>query len=389
MSSTDRMVVVGASAAGCTGVRTLRSTGWSGEIVLVGDENCTPYDRPPLSKKLISGECETEKIQLTSLDDFKKLDVAYRPGVSAVSLDRDQKTIALSTGETLEYSRLLIATGARARPLPLLHGAKNCFYLRNLPDALAIRARLTAGKHIAIIGAGFIGTELAAIARSLGVNVTVIDQWGTPLAAKIGAVAGARIEALHESRGVKFHLRSNIVGVEKTADGIDRITLHDGASIECDMVIVAIGAIPNAEWLEGSGLDIRNGLVCDEYCAADNDVYAAGDVAQWFHGGYGSHMRIEHRTNASEQAMTAARNMLGAKIPYRPLPFFWSDQYDVQLQSYGRIGADFSVEYLSGSPRENSFVLGYFHQDKLNGVLSWNAIREGRQHLASLRTAWN
>jgi NADPH-dependent 2,4-dienoyl-CoA reductase/sulfur reductase-like enzyme len=299
-----------------------------------------------LSKRLMAGECPVEALNLVSEDGMKALNLHYLDGTSATGLDTDASSLQLSNGSTLQYDRLLIATGADARVIPNLSQAANCYSLRNLNDALAIREHLTAGKRALVVGAGFIGTELAAIAKTSGCEVTVIDKSKVPLGARVGDIVGKRIEKLHEANGVVFHNDCELREVKWRDRTITEVRLDTGVVIACDVIVVAIGAVPSVQWC--SGLNIRSGVVCNEYCEAAPNVYAAGDAAEWFHKGYGEHMRIEHRTNASEQAMAAAKNMLGSRVEYAPLPFFWSDQYQVQIHSYGRIGPQYTVEVVEG-----------------------------------------
>ncbi|MGE8450800.1 MAG: NAD(P)/FAD-dependent oxidoreductase, partial [Pseudomonadales bacterium] len=311
MNSPEHIVVVGASAAGITAARALRAQGWGGRLTLIGKEGGMPYDRPPLSKRLMAGECPVEALNLVSEDGMKALNLHYLDGTSATGLDTDASSLQLSNGSTLQYDRLLIATGADARVIPNLSQAANCYSLRNLNDALAIREHLTAGKRALVVGAGFIGTELAAIAKTSGCEVTVIDKSKVPLGARVGDIVGKRIEKLHEANGVVFHNDCELREVKWRDRTITEVRLDTGVVIACDVIVVAIGAVPSVQWC--SGLNIRSGVVCNEYCEAAPNVYAAGDAAEWFHKGYGEHMRIEHRTNASEQAMAAAKNMLGSR----------------------------------------------------------------------------
>ena len=387
MNSPEHIVVAGAAAAGITAARALRAQGWGGRLTLIGKEGGMPYDRPPLSKRLMAGECPVEALNLVSEDGMKALNLHYLDGTSATGLDTDASSLQLSNGSTLQYDRLLIATGADARVIPNLSQAANCYSLRNLNDALAIREHLTAGKRVLVVGAGFIGTELAAIAKTSGCEVTVIDKSKVPLGARVGDIVGKRIEKLHEANGVVFHNDCELREVKWRDRTITEVRLDTGVVIACDVIVVAIGAVPSVQWC--SGLNIRSGVVCNEYCEAAPNVYAAGDAAEWFHKGYGEHMRIEHRTNASEQAMAAAKNMLGSRVEYAPLPFFWSDQYQVQIHSYGRIGPQYTVEVVEGDQlKDDSCIFRYYQGDVLMGVLSWNASRKAREHIKPLKEEW-
>lgn len=386
MDSPEHIVVVGASAAGITAARTLRAQGWEGRLTLIGKESGLPYDRPPLSKRLMAGKCPVEALNLMSEDGMKALNLRYIDGMSATGLHANDNALQLSNGTTLHYDRLLIATGADARVIPSLGQAENCYSLRNVSDALAIREHLTVGKRVLVVGAGFIGTELAAIARAKGCLVTVLDKSRIPLAARVGEIVGKRIEKLHEGNGVVFHNKCEITEAKWHNRSIAEVRLDTGIAVPCDLIVVAIGATPNVQWC--GGLNIRSGVVCNEFCEAAPNVYAAGDAAEWFHKGYGEHIRIEHRTNASEQAMAAAKNMLGSRIEYAPLPFFWSDQYQIQIQSYGRIGPQYTVDIVEGDSKDESLIFRYFQGDALMGILSWNASRKAREFINPLKDVW-
>jgi NADPH-dependent 2,4-dienoyl-CoA reductase/sulfur reductase-like enzyme len=379
-----RVLVVGASAAGLAAAETLRREGYSGEITLVGEEPHPPYDRPPLSKQILAGEWGTERLALRSEEQFADLGLELRLGVEAIGLDVDAREVRLAGGESVGYDALVIATGVRPRRLP----GEGAHVLRTLGDAIALRENLGPGKRLVVVGAGFLGAEAAAVARGLGADVTVLEPAPVPLAHAVGAEVGAVLAQAHLDHGVDLR-----TGVSVTAVAGDGVQLAGGELVEADEVLVAIGAVPNTEWLEGSGLTIDNGVVCDEYCAAAPGVYAAGDVARWHNPLFDASMRIEHRTNAAEQGMAAARNLLNADSPkpFAPVPFFWSDQYDMKVQAYGYLRGHEEIAVVEGSLAERRFLTAYRTGDRVAGVLgvgvSPKLIRPWRQAIAT-RATW-
>jgi NADPH-dependent 2,4-dienoyl-CoA reductase/sulfur reductase-like enzyme len=314
-----------------------------------------------------------------------ELRLDLRLGVTATGLDLAAREVRLADDTSIGYDDLVIATGVRPRRLP----GEGAHVLRTLGDALALRERLGAGTRLVVVGAGFLGAEAAAVARGLGAQVTALEPAPVPLAHAVGAAVGEVIAGVHREHGVD--LRTG-VGVEAIVPGGVRVA--GGEVVPADEVLVAIGALPNTEWLEGSGLTIENGVVCDEYCAAAPGVYAAGDVARWYNPLFGESMRIEHRTNAAEQGMAAARNLLEpeAAKPFAPVPYFWSDQYDMKIQSYGYLRGHEEIAIVEGSLAERRFLAVYRTGDRVAGVLGVNvspkAIRPWRQAIAT-RAPWS
>jgi NADPH-dependent 2,4-dienoyl-CoA reductase/sulfur reductase-like enzyme len=383
MSGLDRIVVAGASAAGMTAADTLRREGFAGTITLVGDESHLPYDRPPLSKQVLLGTWEPERTVFRSETAYKELDIDLRLGVTATSLDLGAHSVALSTGESLAYDGLLIATGVRPRRLAAGHHLGGVHVLRTLDDTLALRADLTSASSVVIVGAGFLGTEAAAAARTLGLNVTLLDPAPTPLSRQFGDELGGWVGDLHREHGVT--LRTGI-GVSRLLGDrqVTGVELTDGSTIETDVVLIAIGSVPSTGWLVSSGLPLDDGVLCDSTCQSAPGVYAAGDVARVLNPRYGVHVRVEHRTNAAEQAGAAARNLLGAATPFDPVPYFWTDQFDAKIQAYGIFPQDAEMTVCQGKPVERRFVAQFRRQDRLVGVLGWNMPRELRAARALL-----
>lgn len=378
-------MVVGASAAGLAAAETLRREGYDGTLTLVGDEPHAPYDRPPLSKQILSGDWSTQQLPLRPYSDLDALDLDLRLGVAATGLDVTDRTVRLADDSQLPYDGLIVATGVRPRRL----AGEGAHVLRTLDDALALRDRLEPGSRLVVVGAGFLVAEAAAVAWRLGCEVTVLEPAPVPLAHAVGTEVGQILSQAHLDRGVE--LRTGVTVTEVTEDGV---RLADGEVVEADEILVAIGSLPNTEWLADSGLAVGDGVVCDQYCEVAEGVYAAGDVARWHNPLFGVSMRIEHRTNAAEQGMAAARNLLAApeaRKPFAPVPYFWSDQYDMKIQAYGYLRGHDEVAVVDGDLAERRFVAAYRTGERLTGVLAVGmppkAIRAWRQAIAG-GTAW-
>jgi NADPH-dependent 2,4-dienoyl-CoA reductase/sulfur reductase-like enzyme len=348
---TDRVVVVGASVAGMSAVRGLRAYGFDGEIVVVTGEQDPPHDKPPLSKQLLAGEWRAEDISLLGKTGVDSHGVDWRRANPATGLDTVRRQVLLADGERLRYGKLIIATGARARELPGVRGP-GVHVLRGLSDALALRADLLRGEALVVVGAGFIGAEVAATARRLGVAVTIVEYQPTPFHRVLGATVGALLARLHEDNQVGLLTNVGVDRIERGSRGIGAVRLTNGTRVQAGTVVVGVGVTPNTEWLAGSPLVLDDGVVCDEYCTARGagDVFAIGDVARWFDVGRGAHCRVEHWTNASEQGDLVARNLVHPRTPrpYASLPYFWSDQHGVKIQMVGRVSPGDHVELVRG-----------------------------------------
>ncbi|MFC0435156.1 NAD(P)/FAD-dependent oxidoreductase [Kutzneria buriramensis] len=367
------IAVVGASAAGLTAVQTLRREGYDGPLTVVGDEEHMPYDRPPLSKQVLSGVWEPAKVTLPST-----VDASWMLGVRAVGLDVPGRRLALSTGDDLAYEKLVIATGVSARRLPFGSDLAGVHTLRTLSDALAFKAELAAAKSVVIVGAGFMGSEVAAVASGMGADVTVVDPLPAPMIRQFGPWLGGLVAKLHADHGVRMRLGVGVTGLR--GDGrVSGVELADGVVLPADVVLVAIGSVPNTDWLAGSGLSLTDGVDCDSLCRAAPNVVAAGDVASWTHPVHGRRIRVEHRMNATEQGMAAARTLLGKGEPYAPIPYFWTDQYDVKIQAYGLFPEDAVPEVVAGDVGAGKFAVLYRHDGRVTGVVGWNLPRDTRQ----------
>ena len=373
----ERIVVVGGSLAGLRAVETLRAGGHDGELVVVGAETHRPYDRPPLSKKLLAGEWDPDRIELRKPDDLETLGVTWRLGAPAAGLDVGARRLMIADGSEISFDGLVIATGSAPRRLPGQDGWPHVVELRTLDDALDLRARLRGGTaRVVVIGAGFIGLEVAATARGLSNSVVVLEGAPAPLIRGLGAEMGAACAAVHADHDVGIRCGITVDSID--ADGV---LLGDGEHVPGDVIVVGVGVAPVTDWLAGSGLEIRDGIVCDSMLnAGASGVYAAGDVARWPNQLFDEEMRVEHWTNAAEQGAAAASNLLAESRgetgePYAPVPFFWSDQYDRRIQFLGRAALDDEVRVVAGSVEERSFLALYGRQGRLHGVLGMNLPR--------------
>ncbi|MFH9419458.1 NAD(P)/FAD-dependent oxidoreductase [Streptomyces sp. NPDC017529] len=393
--SPRRIAVVGASAAGLAAAEALRRFGWTGTLTLVGDEPHPPYDRPPLSKQLLQGAWEPGKLHLRAADQLDALGLDLRLGTRAAALDTATRTLTLAGGERLACDGVIVATGVAARTLPEAAGLDGVHTLRTLEDALALKARLSGtGRRLVVVGNGVLGCEAAAVARELGHEVTLVGREPLPMARTVGAEIGELLAAEHRARGVRLRTAA-VGGFEADGDGpvrhVTAVRLADGTRLPADTVLVAIGSEPAVGWLRGDpALDTTDGLRCDAYCAAAPGVYAAGDVARWQHPVHGRELRVEHRMNATEQGMAAARNLLaelaetlpdggnGAlapaagreRRPFTPVPYFWSDQYALKIQAYGVLtGADRTAATVVDREARKAVAL-YGHGGQATGVLA-------------------
>ncbi|GHJ37879.1 NAD(P)/FAD-dependent oxidoreductase [Streptomyces sp. TS71-3] len=337
MSHTGTTVVIGTSVAGVRTAQALRTEGYDGRVVLVGAEHEPPYDKPPLSKQFLAGTWEGSRLTLLAPAEAADSGIELRLGAAARRLDPAGHRVHLADGSELAYDTCVIATGAAARPSPW-PAESGVHVLRSLADGAALRADLVRGGPVVVVGGGFVGAEVAATARALGCEVTVVDPLPVPMGRLLGPEVGAHFADLHRRHGVASRFGSGVEGVTGRSGRL-RVTLTDGTVLPAATVVVGIGAVPNDRWLAGSGLLVDDGVVCDAYCRAVDapDVYAAGDVARWYHPGRGTHLRVEHWTNAAEQAARVAHNIAHPDDPrpYAPVPYVWSDQYDWKIQIAG------------------------------------------------------
>lgn len=356
MSVKQTMVIVGASLAGAKTAETLRAEGFDGRIVLVGEEPERPYERPPLSKDYLRGEAERSKVYVHDEGYYAANDIELRTSCHVETIDVASHEIVLAAGERLPYDRLLLSVGAEPRRLSL-PGADlpGVLSLRTLSDSDELRARLDAGGHVVVIGAGWIGAEVAASARQMGLEVTLVEMAEVPLERVLGAEVGAIFRDIHTDHGVRFVGGAGVDGLEGS-ERVERVRLADGTAIDCDFVVAGVGVRPRTELAEGAGLLVDNGIVVDERLETSAPgIFAAGDVANARHPFYATHIRVEHWANALNQGPAAARGMLGKGAAYDRLPYFFSDQYDVGME-YSGFATEWDRILFRGDPATREFI---------------------------------
>ncbi|MFF7167866.1 NAD(P)/FAD-dependent oxidoreductase [Streptomyces sp. NPDC008086] len=369
------ITVVGASLAGLSTVRALRAEGFDGEIVVVGEERHAPYDRPPLSKDFLKGDIDADGLALGDADEYEVLDAQWLLGERAVRLDPVARTVTLTGGRHVRTDGVVIATGATPRTLPGTDGLAGVHTLRTLDDAQALRAELLDGQpRVVVIGAGFIGAEVASTAQRLGLHVTVVEALPVPLERQLGREMGLVVSSLHSDHGVQLLCGTGVAELI----GKSRVTgvrLADGRVLPADIVVAGVGVRPNTDWLAGSGVQVDDGVVCDSGCSTGvPGVVAVGDVARCPHPFTGRHARIEHWSNATEQAKTAARTLLtGVSAPASLTPpYFWSDQYQARIQVAGYVAPGAQPEVVEGDVDSRTFTAVYRREGTPVAVLSLN-----------------
>jgi NADPH-dependent 2,4-dienoyl-CoA reductase/sulfur reductase-like enzyme len=385
----ESIAVVGASLAGLRAVETLRREGFDGRLTLIGAEPHLPYDRPPLSKVMLAGEWDEAKLSLRT-SPYEDLDLDLRLGTRAAGLDLDpaRRAVLLDDGGRVDADGILLATGSQARTMDGLPGSglDGAEGADTVDDARDIATRLDSSPRVVVVGAGFIGSEVAATCRGRGLDVTVLEALPQPMVRGLGPMLGAVCAQLHRDHGVDLHLGAGVEGFE--GDGrVERVRLVDGRTVEADLVIVGIGVVPATGWLEGSGLTLDNGVVCDATLRAAPDVVAAGDVCRWPNPLFDDElMRLEHWTNAAEQGVAAALRLLRTGVdeagaePFAPVPFVWSDQYDVKIQSAGRFTGEDEVAIVHGTTEEYRFVALFGRAGRLIGALAFSRPRNLMQY---------
>ncbi|WP_431877275.1 NAD(P)/FAD-dependent oxidoreductase [Amycolatopsis sacchari] len=382
MTPAADVLVVGAAAAGLSTVEALRRKGFTGLVTVLGAEAHLPYDRPPLSKQVLSGKWEPERARLRTREVLAKLDAEFVLGEHAVALDPGTRTVRTASGRELRAGAVVVATGVRPRRLPGQDGLAGVHVLRTLEDAIALRADLLAAERLVVVGEGVLGSEIAATARTMGLAVTMTGPQPAPMALQFGTLVSERLAVLHREQGVELRLGTGVAGL--TGKGrVSGVRLATGEVLPADVVVVAIGAEPAVDWLSGSGLELDNGLVCDARCRAAEGIYAVGDVARWHHDELDTVLRLENRTNATEQAGVVAANILGEDTCYRPIPYFWTDQFDARIQVHG-IAGDGDVTIVDGDPADGRFVARYERDGRVTGVLGWNMAKQARLRRAEI-----
>ncbi|MEO5780718.1 MULTISPECIES: NAD(P)/FAD-dependent oxidoreductase [Arthrobacter] len=375
------LAIVGASLAGISAARSIRARGFAGRLVIIGNERHRPYDRPPLSKDFLAGKISPEHLLLESAyegEDADPLLAEWRLGTAVSSLDAAARTIRLDDGTAVEADGVVIATGASARMLPEIAGLANVFTLRTLEDAQNLAPELVPGARLVIIGAGFIGAEVASTARALGVDVTVVCAGAVPLSRPLGPEMAATLAALHGINGVELICDATIESYNSGEGLVRGLHLADGRYVAADVVLVAIGSVPNTAWLAGSGIALGDGVLCDPMGRTNMPgVVAVGDCAAWLDEESGMHRRVEHWSSAVERPALAVTALLEPGAARQPLnlPYFWSDQYNVRIQFAGQSRDADRVAIEAGDPAAHSFLAVYYRDGEPVAVLGANQPR--------------
>jgi 3-phenylpropionate/trans-cinnamate dioxygenase ferredoxin reductase subunit len=370
------VLIVGASLAGGRAAEALRKGGFEGRVVVVGDEPWRPYDRPPLSKKLLRGQVEEGALFHRSAEWYDERRIELVLGSPARALHTSARELELASGRRLAFSRLLIATGARVRRLRCPGSGKaGVHYVRTLDDVRALRAELGGGARVCVIGAGVIGAEVAASCRELGHQVSVVELEPIPLVRAFGADVGGLYADIHRDKGVALYLGARVSELCGGAR-VEQVVLEDGRRIACDVVVVGIGVEPCTEWLSGSGVAHDDGVLVDARGRTSvAGIYAGGDVAKLFHPSEGRHVRLESVDNAQLGGAAAVSNMLGKAVTYDPVPYFWSDQYELKLQSVGWLH-DYDEVVYRGDVSGRSFAAFHLKAGALRGFVGVNRMQE-------------
>ncbi|GAB2803967.1 NAD(P)/FAD-dependent oxidoreductase [Streptomyces daliensis] len=387
MSTPGHVLVVGASAAGLGTAEALRRKGYTGRLTVLGDETRLPYDRPPLSKQVLSGAWQPERTQLRAQEVLDALDAEFLLGDAALSLDAETRTVRTASARTLSADAVVVATGLRPRTFPGQEDLRGVHVLRTLDDAMALRgALLDAGDRgrVVVVGDGVLGAEIAATARRMGPSVTLAGPQTAPMTDQLGPHLARLLAELHTEHGVRVRGGTAVAGLTSERGRVSGVRLPDGETLPADVAVVAIGCVPATDWLAGSGLRLADGVVCDSRCRAAEGIYAVGDVARWHHDHLGVPLRLENRTSAVEQAGVVAANILGEDRAYVPVPYFWTDQYDVKIQVYGVPSPDAEVTVVEGGEHDRRFVAHYTREGRVTAVLGWNMPRQARLHRQAL-----
>jgi 3-phenylpropionate/trans-cinnamate dioxygenase ferredoxin reductase subunit len=373
---TEKIVIAGAGHAAGQIITTLRQQKFAGQIVLVGDEPYLPYQRPPLSKKFLAGEMPAERLYVKpeSFYDDPRIDVRLETTVTAI--DRTAQTLEIEDGDDIAYEKLVLALGSRVRTLPVEGADLNrVHYLRSIADVETIRAELDIGRHLVIVGAGYIGLEVAAVARTLGLDVTVVEMADRVMSRVVSPEISDFYQIEHTNHGVKLRLSTTVAAL-RGRKRVKYVETGEGEEIPADLVIIGVGILPNTEIAEQAGLDISNGIVVDDRCqTSDPNIYAVGDCTSHPNDIYGRRLRLESVHNAVEQAKTAANNLCGRETRYSDVPWFWSDQYDLKLQIAG-LSEGYDDVVIRGNPADRSFACVYLRKGRLIAIDAVNAPRD-------------
>jgi 3-phenylpropionate/trans-cinnamate dioxygenase ferredoxin reductase subunit len=372
MTTDQTFVIAGASLAGAKAAETLRSEGFDGRVVLIGTELERPYERPPLSKDYLRGESGREQVYVHEEGFYAEHEIELRLGVTVTHLDPSSRLLALDDGDPLRYDRLLLTTGSEPRRLSI-PGAEldGVHYLRSVGDSDALRERLDRGGSVVVVGAGWIGAEVAASARQRGLDVTIVEPQSVPLERALGAELGAVYRDIHADHGVRLLLETGVEAFEGGA-AVERVRTSDGQELACDFVVVGVGIEPRTQLASAAGLAVDDGVLVDEHLQSIvPGVFAAGDVANAWHPFYRERIRVEHWANALNQGPAAARNMLDRREPYDTIPYFYSDQYDVGMEYAGHAGTWDRIVF-RGDPASREFIAFWLVADRLVAGMNVN-----------------
>jgi len=384
----EEIVIIGAGQAGAQVAQSLRQGGFEGPLRLIGDEPHPPYQRPPLSKKFLAGEVGAEGLWLRPPAFFTTNNIDHIPNTRVASIDRTAKRLTLENGDTLPFGKLVLATGTNARVLKLAGADKTgVVTLRSIADVELIRYMMQASSRIAIIGAGYIGLEVAAVAKSLGKEVTVIEAQDRPMKRVVSQAVSDYFTSLHQGKGIDLKLNTGIESLEG-GDTVTGVKLTGGEIVPAELVLVAVGAEPNDKLAEQAGLEVDNGILVDG-CGqtSDPDIFAAGDCTRFYSGRYQRSVRMESVQNAIDQAKAVAQALLGQEVDYDPLPWFWSDQYDIKLQIAG-LSEGYDDTKVVGAPADSKFYVAYLKSGQLIAVDSINSPRSHMMARRVIGEAW-
>ncbi|MEE9284260.1 MAG: FAD-dependent oxidoreductase [Dehalococcoidia bacterium] len=387
MAAKQTYVIVGANLCGGRAAETLRKAGFDGRLLLIGAEPDRPYERPPLSKEYLRRKVERESVFLRPPEFYDEQEIEMRLAVRVTGIDVRDRSLELDGGERLGFDKLLIATGGRVRRLPVA-GAElqGVYYLRTIADSEAIAAQLVAGGRVVVIGAGFIGAEVAASARMSGLEVTLLEVPDVPLGRALGSEMGGIYAEIHREQGIDLRLGTGVDRLEGTGR-VKRVVTSRGDFIDCDLVVVGVGMEPEIDLAVGAGIETGNGIIVDEYCRTSVEgIFAAGDVASFPNPILGERMRVEHWANAQNQGVAAAKAMLGMAEPYAEVPWFWSDQYDLNMQYVGHASAWDEV-VLRGDVAGRRFTAFYLKDGRLRAAMALNRPRDVSASRTLIRTA--
>jgi 3-phenylpropionate/trans-cinnamate dioxygenase ferredoxin reductase subunit len=379
-------VIIGASLTGGVAAATLRQDGFDGDVILVGAEAQPPYERPPLSKQYLRGEAPFEKALVRPAGFYEQHRIETRFGTRATRVDPIERTVSFDTGLPVRYDKLLIATGVRNRrpPIPGLD-LPGVLDLRTMDDADALRSEIAPGRRAVVVGMGFIGCEVAASLRQKGVDVVSIDPSPAPLFRVLGAEVGRVMSAVHHDHGVQA-VFDDVVTCFEGGDRVERVLTRSGRRFDCDFAVVGVGVEPVMDFLADSRIETANGILVDEYCRTTcQDVYAAGDVANHYHPLFRKRMRVEHWQNAMQQGAAAARSMLGNGSPYDPIHWFWSDQYDVNVQ-YAGAHDRWDRIVVRGRLEDRQFLAFYCNEGRIDAVVAVNRGKDLRRAMPLIKS---